>query len=89
MIQIKPTTDLKNNLEEIEKTVSDEGQVIYLTKEGYGSMVLMSLQNYTEITENTDKLTDKNFINVSTPKTNKEAHIEILSKTRKNIEEDD
>ncbi len=89
MIQIKPTTDLKNNFEEIEKTVSDEGQVVYLTKEGYGSMVLMSLQNYTNITENKEQPQEKGFINVNIPKTNREPHIEILSKTKKNIEEDD
>ena len=78
-----------SDFEEIEKTVSDEDQVVYLTKEGYGSMVLMSLQNYTNITENKEQPQEKGFINVNIPKTNKEPHIEILSKTKKNIEEDD
>ena len=35
MIQIKPVSDLRNKFTDIEKLV-DEGQPVYLTKNGYG-----------------------------------------------------
>ena len=48
MINIIPITDLKNKYSEIEKTVN-KGEVVYLTKDGYGSMALISLQDYAGI----------------------------------------
>lgn len=50
MIQIRPVSDLRNRFSEIEKMVK-QGEPIYLTKNGYGSMVLLSLEQYTEMTE--------------------------------------
>ena len=38
MIQIRPVSDLRNKFTEIEKVVSG-GEPVYLTKNGYGSMV--------------------------------------------------
>jgi len=49
MIQIRPVSDLRNKFPEIERAVSN-GEPIYLTKNGYGSMVVMSLEKYAEIT---------------------------------------
>ena len=51
MIQIRPNTDLKNEFQKIEDLVLQEKDPIYLTKNGYGSMVLMSLEMYTKLTE--------------------------------------
>ena len=48
MIQIRPVSDLRNKFSEIESAVSS-GQPIYLTKNGYGAMVVMSLEKYAEI----------------------------------------
>ena len=50
MLQIRPVSDLKNNFTEIESVVS-EGQPVYLTKNGYGAMVVMSLEMYAELTD--------------------------------------
>ena len=50
MIQIRPVSDLRNKFSEIESAVSS-GQPIYLTKNGYGAMVVMSLEKYAEITD--------------------------------------
>lgn len=47
-MQIRPVSDLKNNYTEIEDKVLNSNEVIYLTKDGYGSMVLMSLDKYSE-----------------------------------------
>ena len=49
MIQIKPVSDLRNRFPEIESTVNS-GNPVYLTKNGYGVMVLMSLEQYSELT---------------------------------------
>jgi len=50
LIQIRPVSDLRNKFPEIE-TVVNEGQPVYLTKNGYGAMVVMSLKKYAELTD--------------------------------------
>lgn len=46
MAEIRPISDLKNKLSEIERTVQ-KGNPVFLTKKGYGSMVVMSMDSYT------------------------------------------
>ena len=41
---------MRNKFPEIERVVK-EGQPVYLTKNGYGSMVVMSLEKYAELTD--------------------------------------
>jgi len=53
MMQIRPVTDLRNKFPEIESIIK-EGQAVYLTKNGYGTAVIMSLEKYSEITEDND-----------------------------------
>lgn len=53
MIQIRPISDLRNKFNEIESIVND-GEPVYLTKNGYGSMVVMSLELFAELTEGKD-----------------------------------
>ena len=43
MITIRPVSDLRNKFTEIEEIVKKGGPV-YLTKNGYGSMVVLSLE---------------------------------------------
>ncbi len=49
MIQIRPVSDLRNKFSEIERIVSG-GEPVYLTKNGYGSMVILSLEEYALLT---------------------------------------
>ncbi|MGL6202397.1 MAG: type II toxin-antitoxin system Phd/YefM family antitoxin [Lachnospiraceae bacterium] len=51
MIQIRPVSDLRNKFPEIEDIVK-EGKPVYLTKNGYGAMVVMSLEQYASLTDN-------------------------------------
>lgn len=51
MIQIKPVSDLRNKFTEIEKIVN-EGEPVYLTKNGYGSMVVLSIEEYSRLSDN-------------------------------------
>lgn len=53
MIQIRPVSDLRNKFPEIESIVK-EGSPVYLTKNGYGSMVLLSIDQYSKLTEDID-----------------------------------
>lgn len=49
MIQIRPVSDLRNKFADIEKEVSN-GEPIVLTKNGYSSMVVMSVETYDRLT---------------------------------------
>ena len=53
MIQIRPVSDLRNKFPEIEHAVG-VGEPVFLTKNGYGSMVVMSLEKYAELTDDID-----------------------------------
>ena len=50
MLDIRPVSDLRNNYPEIEKKISRSGTPIIFTKNGRGSMVLMSLDSYSKMT---------------------------------------
>lgn len=58
MIQIRPVSDLRNKFPEIENIVRD-GQPVYLTKNGYGSMVVLSLEKYSELTDGIERALDQ------------------------------
>ena len=45
MMHIRPVSDLRNKYPEIEETVLKSGEPVFLTKNGYGSMVLLSLSS--------------------------------------------
>ena len=71
MIQIRPVSDLRNKFTEIEKEVN-KGEPVYLTKNGYGAMVVMSLEKYSELTDEielkldeADRLADESRIRYS------------------------
>lgn len=50
MIQIRPVSDLRNRFPEIEQLVN-EGQPVYLTKNGHGVMVVLGLEQYAALTD--------------------------------------
>ncbi|MCD8105767.1 MAG: type II toxin-antitoxin system Phd/YefM family antitoxin [Lachnospiraceae bacterium] len=58
MIQIRPVSDLRNKFPEIENIVS-EGQPVYLTKNGYGTMVVLSLEQYSALTDDIEVKLDE------------------------------
>jgi len=58
MIQIRPVSDLRNKFPEIENTVKS-GEPIFLTKNGYGAMVVMSLEKYAELTDDIESMLDE------------------------------
>ncbi|MGO5096170.1 type II toxin-antitoxin system Phd/YefM family antitoxin, partial [Agathobaculum sp. LCP25S3_E8] len=46
MKMIRPVSDLQNNFAEISKTVHETAQPVFLTKNGYGDMVVLSMEAY-------------------------------------------
>lgn len=50
MLDIRPISDLRNDFTNIEKEVSGKDKPIIFTKNGRGSMVLMSLDKYSKLT---------------------------------------
>ena len=48
MIAIRPVSDLQNKLTEIEEIVQ-QGEPVFLTKNGYGSMVVLSVEQYSAL----------------------------------------
>ena len=50
MIEIRPISDLTYNLPEIEKAI-EQGKQVFLTKNGYGSMVVLSMEDYSRSEE--------------------------------------
>ena len=58
MINIRPVSDLRNKFPEIEDLVKN-GEPVYLTKNGYGSMVLLSLEQYAALTDEVELALDE------------------------------
>lgn len=84
LIQIRPVSDLQNDYNAIEKAILENEQRVYLTKNGYGSMVMMNLEEYSKITEpimNVNTLVEGN--------NTKKEHVEIISRPKRVIDEDD
>ena len=48
MINIRPVSDLRNKFPGIEETVLKTGEPVYLTKNGYGSSVIVSTTFFDE-----------------------------------------
>ncbi len=46
MPHIRPVSDLRNKFTEISKIVNETSEPVFLTKNGYGSMVVMSIETY-------------------------------------------
>lgn len=46
MLQIRPVSDLRNNFADISKIVHESAEPVFLTKNGYGDMVVMSIEAY-------------------------------------------
>lgn len=59
MINIRPVSDLRNHFPEIEQLVLSQEEPVFLTKNGYGSMVVMSLEQYAALTDPIEQKLDE------------------------------
>jgi len=73
MDMIRPVSDLQNHFAEISKTVHETAKPVFLTKDGYGDMVVLSMEAYSALqfeseiyfklleAEREEKMTDKRY----------------------------
>ena len=85
MICIRPVSDLRNKFPEIESIVN-EGQPVYLTKNGYGAMVVLSLEQYSRLTNNIEEMLDAADAQAA-KSDDRLSHDEVFGKVRKKLNE--
>ena len=92
MINIRPVSDLRNKYPEIEELVLKEDKAVYLTKNGYGSMVVMSLEKYSklmsdaEYNEYIENALDEAEKELDNPNTKYYTHEEMMKMAREVID---
>ena len=80
MLNIRPVSDLRNKYPEIERLVLG-GEEVYLTKNGYGSMVVMSIEQYSKLKDMLEtKLDEADCLAESTPE--RLSHEDVFSRLR-------
>lgn len=86
MINIRPVSDLRNKFPEIEETVLGSNAPVFLTKNGYGTMVIMSIEQYSALTDDVERKLDEadTFAASSSTRLSK---TEIFNKVRSRIDE--
>ena len=100
MIHIRPVSDLRNKYPEIEKLVLKEEEEVYLTKNGYGTMVVMSLEKYSKLIQememqhkleerfgdyNMEKMIDELEKQIENPDTKFLTHEEVFGRIRRRL----
>ncbi len=83
MIAIRPVSDLRNKFTEIESIVNT-GEPIFLTKNGYGSMVVMSIDAYSRMNRNVEQALDEADAYAEAT-TERMTHEEVFGKLRKRV----
>jgi len=85
MIEIRPVSDLRNKFPEIESVVN-KGKPVYLTKNGYGAMVVMSIEQYSRLTGDIEEKLDE--ADRAAAKTDKRlSHEEVFGNVRRRLNE--
>lgn len=85
MIQIRPVSDLRNKFPDIEKIVNN-GEPVYLTKNGYGAMVVLSLEMYSQLTEGVETALDE-ADRVAKEDNKRLTHEEVFGNLRRKLNE--
>lgn len=86
MPSIRPVSDLRNHFAEITKEVQESREPVFLTKNGVGSIVVMSMDCYEENRYESmvyDKLREAEIQAATT--TERISHDELMAKARQRI----
>ena len=83
MLQIRPVSDLRNKFPDIEKIVNT-GEPVYLTKNGYGAMVVLSLEEYSRLTDQVELALDK-ADKLAKESTARMSHEEVFGSLRRKV----
>ncbi|WP_080873648.1 type II toxin-antitoxin system Phd/YefM family antitoxin [Oceanobacillus timonensis] len=90
MVNIRPVSDLRNNFTDISRTIHETSEPVFLTKNGYGDMVVMSIEAYERKMFESDiylKLKEAEIEAKSTDK--RYTHEEVFSELRSRIKDKD
>ena len=83
MPNIRPVSDLRNHFAEITKEAQLSGEPVFLTKNGVGSIVVMSMESYEQNRYDSmvyDKLREAEMQAVGT--TERRSHEDVMAKAR-------
>ena len=83
MIQIRPVSDLRNKFPDIEKAVGG-GEPVFLTKNGYGAMVVLSLEAYSKLTDGVEAALDE-ADRYASENEKRYTHEEVFSNLRRRV----
>ena len=86
MMDIRPVSDLRNKYPEIEDAVLKSGKPVFLTKNGYGTMVVMSLEQYAALTDDIELKLDEADLAADLGGERRTAE-EVFSQARRRIRE--
>ena len=80
MLNNRPVSDLRNRFSEVEEDVLSKGEPLFLSKNGYSSMVLLSMEQYEELAlDEADRAADLSDTRYSAD--------EVFSRVRRRIRE--
>lgn len=82
-MNIRPVSDLRNRYSEVEQDVQERGPV-FLTKNGYGSMVVMSLEQFEHINGSVEAALDAADRQAATT-TLRYSHAEVFDSIREGL----
>lgn len=88
MPNIRPVSDLRNNFTEISSIIHETNNPIFLTKNGYGDMVVMSVEAYENMKFQNEiyfKLKEAEMENKNSDK--RYTHDEVFCDLKQNLEQ--
>ena len=86
-MNIRPVSDLRNSYPDVEREVHESGPV-FLTKNGYGSMVVMSLEQFDHLNGSIDAALDAADRQAATTSL-RYTHDEVFGSIRKGLRDDE
>ncbi|MBE5889187.1 MAG: type II toxin-antitoxin system Phd/YefM family antitoxin [Lachnospiraceae bacterium] len=84
-MHIRPVSDLRNKFPDIEKIVKG-GEPVYLTKNGHGSMVVLSIDAYSKLMENVEMALDEADLRAKQDSV-RYSHEQVFDTLRRRIDE--
>ena len=86
LMNIRPVSDLRNRYAEIERDVAEKGPV-FLTKNGYGSMVVMSIEQFERLSGTVEDALDAADRQAATT-SQRYTHDEVFSSIRRGLRDE-
>ncbi|MEN8907605.1 MAG: type II toxin-antitoxin system Phd/YefM family antitoxin [Clostridiales bacterium] len=90
MPKIRPVSDLRNSFADISKIVHESGEPIFLTKNGYGDMVVMSMEAFESYQFESEIYFKLKEAELEAKTTNKRySHKEVFTELKTKLKSDD